>query len=69
MSERWHPREGQLATHAAGALEDAYGNRARVRCSRDDFAEGWMAALAWLHSRSSFRPGEWERQAPASEED
>lgn len=56
----WHPKEEDLRQHAAGALERAYQERERPKCSRDDFADGWMAALRWLGSRSSFLDGRFE---------
>lgn len=49
----------QLRPHAARALEAAYHQAGRrEKCSREDFTSGWLAALEWLHSRSSFLPAE-----------
>lgn len=62
----WHPKEEQLRFHAARALEDAYANRERPRCSRDDFSDGFLAALRWLQSRSSFVDGTWPDSTDAT---
>jgi hypothetical protein len=45
-----------LQPWAARALEEAYhhANR-REKCSREDFSSGFLAALEWLKSTSSFR--------------
>ena len=67
MSDRWFPKEADLRSHAGRALEAAYRDRERVRCSRDDFADGWMAALRWVGSRSSFLEGKFD--APEAETD
>jgi hypothetical protein len=53
----WHPSEDDLQIWAKNALEDAYQQRHRPKCSREDFADGWMAALVHLRSRSSFWRG------------
>lgn len=46
-----------LRPHAARALEEAYHHAdRREKCSREDFSAGWIAALEWLHSVSSFLP-------------
>ena len=55
----WRPRETDLTSYMHGELEAAYQQRERPRCSRDDFADGFLAALRLLHSRSSFRPARW----------
>lgn len=57
MSERWYPAEDDLQVWARNALEDAYQQRQRPKCSREDFADGWIAALVYLRSRSSFWRG------------
>lgn len=54
---QWFPKETDLERRAGQALDEAYQQRERVRCSRDDFADGFMAALRWLNSRSSFKSG------------
>jgi hypothetical protein len=56
----WIPKEDDLARRAGDALEEAYSTRHRGKCSREDFADGWLAALRWLGSRSSFLPGRFE---------
>lgn len=56
----WHPKETDLTAYMAGRLEEAYQNRERPRCSRDDFMDGFLAAMTVLMSKSSFRPGRWE---------
>lgn len=58
----WYPREEDLTERCGRALEEAYRQRERQRCSRDDFADGWLAALRWLGSRSSFQPNRFEPQ-------
>jgi hypothetical protein len=52
--------EDDLAPWARRSLEDAYAERERPRCSREDFADGFIAALRALGSRSSFLPGRLE---------
>lgn len=50
----WHPTEEELQIWAANALEDAYQQRDRKKCSRDDFRDGFISGLVYLRSRSSF---------------
>lgn len=45
-----------LKPHAARALEEAYQHRSRIQASREDFSSGFIAALEWLRSTSSFVP-------------
>ena len=52
--------EADLAPWAKRALERAYQCRARARCSREDFADGWIAALVELRAKSAFLPGTLE---------
>lgn len=59
----WRPRETDLTTYMQGQLEKAYQQRERPRCSRDDFADGFMAALVLLRSKSSFKEGRFEPPA------
>jgi hypothetical protein len=66
MNTRWYPKEGDLTDRSGAALDEAYATRERPKCSRDDFADGWMAALRWLGSRSSFRPGTYEPSEDAA---
>jgi hypothetical protein len=61
----WHPREEDLAPWMRRALEEAYEQRERPRCSRDDFRDGFLSALRVLRSRSSFLPDRFE---PSSED-
>lgn len=56
----WRPREADLTTYMQGQIEKAYQQRERPRCSRDDFADGFMAALVLLRSKSSFQEGRFE---------
>jgi hypothetical protein len=55
----WRPREEQLEPWTRRALEEAYQGRERARCSRDDFRDGFLSALLYLRSKSSFKTGEW----------
>lgn len=44
-----------LRPHAKRGLEAAYKDAdRRAKCSRADFTSGWIAALEWLSSTSSF---------------
>lgn len=52
--------EDDLSTWAKQGLERAYQERDRPKCSREDFADGFIAALRWLRSKSSFLPGKLE---------
>lgn len=56
----WHPSERDLTRYMHGQMEAAYQQRARGKCSREDFMDGYMAALRDLRSRSSFKPGQFE---------
>lgn len=47
--------EQSLARHASAAMEAAYAARPRATASREDFGAGWVSALIWLRSQSSFR--------------
>lgn len=46
-----------LQPWARRAFEEAYADlsKRRYKCSRDDFASGFIAALEWAKSSSSFR--------------
>ena len=47
-----------LAPHMQREFEEAYeAMKAREKTSRGDFAEGFIAALLVLNSRSSFKAG------------
>lgn len=61
----WHPKEADLSRYAHGMMEAAYRQRDRPKCSREDFFDGYLAALRDLRSSSSFVPGRFE---PASGE-
>jgi len=56
----WIPDEGDLTRFMHGQMEAAYQARHRAKCSREDFTDGFMAALRILRSSSSFRPGRFE---------
>lgn len=49
--------EADLTQRMQRMLERAYRERDRSRCSREDFADGYIAALVDLRSRSSFLHG------------
>lgn len=65
----WRAREDDLTSWERRNLEDAYQGRERPRCSREDFADGYLSALVALRSRSSFLPGRWQELADARRED
>lgn len=47
--------EADLRPHARRGLAEAYDHAARrSRCSRQDFTSGFVAALEWIRSTSSF---------------
>lgn len=52
--------EDDLTPWARRSLDEAYAERERPRCSREDFADGFIAALRSIGSRSSFLPGRLE---------
>ena len=52
--------ENDLEAWAKRALDQAYETRERPRCSREDFADGFIAALVGLKARSMFKPGSLE---------
>jgi hypothetical protein len=56
---RLHPTVEDLTPWTARGLEEEFQHREREKCSREDFAAGFIAALVWLRSASSFkqRPG------------
>lgn len=56
----WVPNEDDLSRFMHAQMEAAYGARSRPKCSREDFTDGFMAALRILRSSSSFRPGRFE---------
>lgn len=49
--------EQDLAPWARRELDASYLDRERPRCSREDFADGFIAALIALKSKSAFLPG------------
>lgn len=51
--------EDDLTPRVQRLLERAYAARERAKCSREDFADGYIAALIDLRSRSSFKEGRW----------
>jgi hypothetical protein len=52
--------EDDLQPWVRRELERAYEQRERPKCSREDFADGYIAALRALRSTSSFLPGRLE---------
>jgi hypothetical protein len=56
----WYPKDSDLTDYMRGQMESAYMHRERAKCSREDFFDGYMAALRTLRSRSSFKPGQFE---------
>lgn len=46
-----------LAPWARRELDRAYDERERPKCSREDFADGFIAALRALRSKSAFLSG------------
>jgi hypothetical protein len=61
---KWHPKPEDLTPYMHQVMESAYEERERPRCSRDDFFDGYLAALRVLRSKSSFQPDHW-RDDPA----
>lgn len=51
--------EDDLTPRMQGMLAAAYAARERAKCSREDFADGYIAALIDLRSKSSFKAGRW----------
>jgi hypothetical protein len=49
--------ESDLETWGRRMLDKAYETRERPRCSREDFADGFIAALVAVGARSLFKPG------------
>lgn len=52
--------ENDLEPWAQRALDKAYETRERPRCSREDFADGFIAGLVAVKARSMFKPGRME---------
>jgi hypothetical protein len=52
-----------LAPWAKRAFEEAYDRRVRDKASRADLAEGFIAALLYARSWSSFRDADAARRA------
>ena len=52
--------ESDLEPWAKRELDQAYETRERPRCSREDFADGFIAGLVALRARSMFKPGTLE---------
>lgn len=59
MSDK-RPTEDDLEPWARRSLDQAYETRDRPRCSREDFADGFIAALVAMKARSMFKPGRLE---------
>lgn len=51
--------EDDLTPRMRKMLDESYRTRERAKCSREDFADGYVAALIDLRSKSSFRDGRW----------
>ncbi len=49
-----------LTPYMQHVLEEAFQARERRQMSREDFAAGFIAALATLRSKSSFKAGRWD---------
>jgi hypothetical protein len=62
----WHPRESDLNRYTHGLMEAAYQQRERPKCSREDFFDGYLAALRDIRARSSFIPGRFDPQDEAA---
>lgn len=54
-TEPWFPTEEDLADWAKILIYDAYMQRRRQKCSREDFANAAIATLLALGWRSAFR--------------
>ena len=52
--------EEDLTPMMKRAFEKAYEVRERKQASREDYAQGFIAALLALNSKSSFRPGAFD---------
>lgn len=52
--------EEDLEPWGRRALDLAYETRERPRCSREDFADGFIAGLVAVKARSMFKPGKLE---------
>jgi hypothetical protein len=52
--------ENDLEPWAKRNLEKAYETRERPRCSREDFADGFIAGLVSIRARTEFKPGTLE---------
>lgn len=59
----WHPKPDDLTPYMLQVMEQSYTERERPKCSRDDFHDGFLAALRVMRSRSSFKADRWEQQA------
>lgn len=59
MTDKWLT-ENDLQPWAQRDLERAYETRERPRCSREDFADGFIAGLVSARSWSSFKNGKPE---------
>lgn len=56
-SEGSRLRESDLEPWAQRDLDRAYETRERPRCSREDFADGFIAGLVSVRAWSSFKGG------------
>lgn len=63
---RWHPKEDDVWGYVSTRMEESYQGRERPKCSRDDFADGYLTALRDFLPKSAFKPGRPEPE-PADE--
>jgi hypothetical protein len=63
---QWHPTEDDVYPYSVKRLEDSYQHRERPKCSRDDFADGYLAALRDYLPNSAFKAGSREPESVES---
>ncbi len=56
----WYPKASDLWPYIEVRMEEAYQQRERKQCSRDDFFDGYLSALRDFIPRSSFKPDRFE---------
>lgn len=66
MNETWVPDVDDLTVNARNVLKAAYDSRRirRPRCSLEDFAAGYIAAVLELRAWGKFQPEARERLHP-----
>lgn len=62
----WHPKKDDLWGYIAKRMEESYRNRERAKCSQDDYADGYIAALRDFSPRTSFKPGAEPDREPST---